>query len=85
MFYTYILLTADGSYYIGSTSNLKDRLTRHEKGECRYTKSRLPVMLVYKESFYIRSEAMARERQLKSWKDRTMLEELINTDGGPVV
>ena len=49
MFYTYILLTADGSYYIGSTSNLKDRLTRHEKGECRYTKSRLPVMLVYKE------------------------------------
>ena len=85
MFYTYILETADNSYYIGSTANLKDRLKRHQNGQIRYTKSRLPVILVYKEPYNTRAEAVRREKQLKSWKDRAMLESLINTFDGPIV
>ena len=64
--YTYVLLCADGNWYIGSTSDLKRRLRQHEAGECGDTQKRLPVELVYYEACRSLDAARKRERQLKT-------------------
>lgn len=64
--FVYILQCSDGSYYIGSTKNIEQRLLTHSKGSgARYTALRLPIVLVHTESFPSQSEAMHRESQLK--------------------
>lgn len=65
-YYVYILRSLkDGKFYTGHTSDLKDRLARHNRGEVRSTKARRPFSLIYWEAFRTRSEAMKRERKLK--------------------
>ncbi|MEM9282434.1 MAG: GIY-YIG nuclease family protein [Verrucomicrobiota bacterium] len=62
----YILRCADRSYYIGHTRDLRQRVKTHNAGEgATHTACRLPVELVYSESFPNEAEAMAREAQLK--------------------
>ena len=75
----YILHCIDGSYYIGSTLDQKKRYQDHLQGKCRYTKSRLPVRLIHLENYHSLSEARKRERQIKSWKSRKMIEKLIRS------
>ena len=43
MYYVYILLCADRKYYVGSTQDFKERMSRHRRGDVKYTSSRLPV------------------------------------------
>ncbi|MDE7011340.1 MAG: GIY-YIG nuclease family protein, partial [Oscillospiraceae bacterium] len=63
MNYTYILRCGDGSLYTGWTNDLDRRLAVHSAGRGgRYTRARLPVELVYWESFETKGEAMSRER-----------------------
>ncbi len=62
----YILRCADGSLYTGWTKDLEARLRSHNAGKgSRYTRSRLPVALVYREEFESKEEAMSREWHLK--------------------
>lgn len=62
----YILRCKDGSFYTGITSDLAQRLQAHQDGTAsRYTRSRLPVKLVYLESATNRSAATKRELQIK--------------------
>ena len=76
----YILKCADGSYYTGSTNNLPLRLAQHQAGEgCIYTRSRLPVDLVYSQDFPSEHQAFLRERQVKGWS-RAKKEALIHGD-----
>ncbi|HEX8548985.1 MAG TPA: GIY-YIG nuclease family protein [Cytophagaceae bacterium] len=64
----YILKCADGSYYTGSTKNLKLRLIQHQKGEGpRHTSKHLPVELVYFEEFDRIDKAFYREKQVQGW------------------
>ena len=64
--YCYILLCKDLSLYCGYTNDLKKRLDTHNRGNgAKYTKSRLPVKLVYFEKFKTKSEALKREHQIK--------------------
>ncbi len=80
-FHVYILLCADGSYYVGQTSDLDERLATHQSGGGpTYTSARLPVQLVYSETFPSRAQAMTRESQLKKWS-RAKKEALISGDG----
>lgn len=66
MNYTYILSCADGSFYTGWTNDLEKRLAAHQAGRGgKYTRSHLPVELVYWESFETKEEAMAREWAIK--------------------
>lgn len=68
MCYCYILSCEDGTYYTGWTTDLKRRLKEHKRGRgSRYTRSRLPVSLVYAEELPDRSTAMRRERQIKTY------------------
>ena len=64
--YTYILKCADGSLYTGWTNDLDKRLKAHNAGKgAKYTKSRLPVELVYYETFKTKEAAMSREWHIK--------------------
>ena len=64
--YAYIVECADGSYYCGYTNNLEKRIATHNCGKgAKYTRSRLPVTLVYHEEFDSKEEAMSREWHLK--------------------
>ena len=66
-YYVYILLCEDGSYYTGHTKDLENRFERHKKNRgARYTKLVEPEKIVYTEEFETRSEAMKRERKIKS-------------------
>lgn len=66
--YTYIVACSDGSYYTGSTKDLKLRLQQHQNGEgANHTKKRLPVKLVYVEFFSRIDEAFNREKQIQGW------------------
>ena len=66
-YYVYILLCKDGSYYTGYAKNLKHRVEQHKKGQgARYTRIREAEKMVYVEEFSSRSEAMKRERRIKS-------------------
>ncbi|SFZ86135.1 putative endonuclease [Devosia enhydra] len=65
----YMLRCADGSYYVGNTRKLiEHRVAEHNSGLIDgYTRSRLPVELVYAEATNILMVAFERERQLKGW------------------
>lgn len=64
--YCYLLECADDSYYCGWTTDPARRLAQHQSGQAsRYTRTRLPVKLVYCEKFRTRSQAMQREWQIK--------------------
>lgn len=64
--FVYIVECSDSSLYTGVTNNLKYRIEQHNKKKgAKYTKSRVPVSLVYYESHTDRSSAQQREYQLK--------------------
>jgi len=66
-YYVYILLCKDGSYYTGYANDVKRRVERHKKGQgARYTRMHEPEKILYVEEFASRSEAMKREREIKS-------------------
>jgi len=67
--YTYILKCADGSFYVGSTKDIKLRLEQHQNGEgANHTKKHLPVKLVYVEIFDRIDHAFNREKQIQGWR-----------------
>ena len=65
-YYTYLLQCRDGTLYCGFTGDLEKRLKAHgpENG-AKYTRSRLPVRLVYREKFATKNEAISREYFIK--------------------
>lgn len=75
--HVYILECSDGSYYVGSTTNLKLRLQEHLEGKSSYTSAHLPVKLVYTEEYKTLTEARHREMQLHKWS-RVKKKKLIN-------
>ena len=80
MHFVYILRCRDGSYYVGSTHNVETRVRVHHSGQGpAFTARRIPVELVYQESFATLGEAVRRERQLKGWS-RAKKEALIAGD-----
>lgn len=79
--YTYIVECADGTYYTGWTNNIEKRIQAHNSGNgAKYTKSRLPVSLVYFEEFDSKEEAMSREWHIKQLT-RPEKEQLISSKG----
>jgi len=62
----YILRCGDGTLYTGCTNDLPRRLRAHQSGRgAKYTRSRLPVELVYQEAVPDRSAALRREAAIK--------------------
>ncbi|AZG45327.1 GIY-YIG nuclease family protein [Gordonia insulae] len=66
--YLYILECADGSFYVGSTRDIDNRLEQHNLGRgARYTSGRLPVRLVYCLECESVAEAYALEKRVQGW------------------
>lgn len=62
LFYSYILKSLkDGKYYYGHTNDLTKRLEKHNKGQVKATKYRIPFVLHHFESFPTKKEANQRE------------------------
>ena len=79
-FYAYLLRCNDGSYYAGHTDDLEFRLAQHQSGALGgYTARRLPVALVWCDSFMTRDDAFWIEQKLKGWS-RAKKEALIAGD-----
>lgn len=71
-FYIYVLQSdLDKQFYVGYTSNLSKRIKEHEAGKVSSTKSRIPLKLVYWEGCLNQSDALKREKYLKTaWGKR---------------
>lgn len=77
MNYTYIVECNDGSYYTGWSTDVEQRVKHHNEGRgAKYTKSRLPVRVVYVEAHETKQEAMQREYAIKQLS-RRQKEELV--------
>ena len=74
MFYTYVLLCENGSYYKGFTNNLEYRYQQHLNGNgAQYTAKHKPVKIAYYETFKTQQEAVEREKYFKSGSGREWL------------
>jgi len=79
MHYTYILFSkSKNKYYIGSTSNLEERLNKHNSNHKGFTGGIGDWKIIYSEKFENYNLALKREKQIKKWKSRVMIEKLIN-------
>lgn len=77
-FYVYILLSLKNqSLYIGYTTNLKNRLILHAKGQVPSTKARAPFKLIHYEYFVNEKDTKAREEFLKSGYGRKQIKEFL--------
>ena len=79
--FVYLLRCADGSLYTGISKDVSRRLAQHNAGTAsRYTRSRLPAVLVCQETQTSRSLALKRELAIKALS-RPQKELLIRTAG----
>ncbi len=79
MFFVYVIYSDTiGRKYIGQTEDLERRINEHNNGLLGvYTKNKGPWRLVYFEQYQTRSEAMKREKELKTGKGRDFLKTTI--------
>ncbi len=68
--HVYILKCTDDTYYVGRTTNLEDRMHRHNMGYVKYTSTRLPIQLIVFLSFADEWKAVQMEQYLKSGSGR---------------
>ncbi|MES1220040.1 MAG: GIY-YIG nuclease family protein [Bacteroidota bacterium] len=77
-FFVYILQSLrDFSFYIGQCDDLDKRMSKHFEGFSKYTASKRPWRLVYFEMKETRTEALKREREIKSKKSHQYIKSLI--------
>ena len=77
-FHFYILhsITLD-TYYIGHTSGLNERLRKHNSNHKGFTGKANDWYVVYTENYVTKEAAYFRERQVKKWKSRKRIKEMI--------
>ncbi len=81
-YYFYLARCADSSLYAGFCTDLAAREAAHNSGRgAKYTRSRLPVRIVYHEEFGTRSEALKREAAVKKWR-KERKEAMIRPESG---
>ncbi|NOY76954.1 MAG: GIY-YIG nuclease family protein [Calditrichaeota bacterium] len=72
-YWVYVLELGNGRRYVGQTNNLERRLAEHRSGRSRFTRKYEVVRVLYREECGSRSEALKREKFLKSGKGREWL------------
>lgn len=65
----------DRKTYVGSTDNFERRLKRHNSGQVKSTKHRIPLKVLFTEEFSTLYEARKRELWWKSGAGRKKLKE----------
>lgn len=75
MYYVYVLQSGkDHGLYIGFSLDLVSRIRAHNAGESRSTMARCPLKLIYYEAYLMESDALGRERFLKSGAGRRYID-----------
>jgi putative endonuclease len=79
-FKVYILFSATlNKYYVGYSGDIiEERIRRHNSNHKGFTGRKADWILVYKELYPTKSEAVLREKEIKSWKSRILIEKLIS-------
>ena len=77
-YFVYILYSVSlDLYYIGSCANLEERLRKHLSNHKGFTSRAKDWIICHFETFSDKTLALKRERQLKSWKSREKIIQLI--------
>ncbi len=81
MYHVYILFSAGlNKYYIGFTAGTVElRLIKHLSSNKGFTSKAKDWKIVYTESFPTKNMAMLREKEIKRWRSRIMIEKLVNS------
>ena len=83
--WAYMLRCADGSYYVGCTTDLDGRMGHHIAGTfVGYTSPRRPVEMVWADEFQTIHDAVDAEQRIKGWT-RAKKEALIVGDWDTIV
>jgi len=83
MYQVYILFSQiKNRFYVGFTSDcLSERIRRHNSNHAGFTGKTGDWKLVYSETHDSKETAMKREKEIKMWKSRKMIEKLISSAG----
>ncbi|RJQ29966.1 GIY-YIG nuclease family protein [Candidatus Parcubacteria bacterium] len=77
MFFVYVLYSEKiHRFYIGQTGNLHKRIDSHNNGLSHWSKRGVPWKLIYQEKYLTRSQAMIREKFLKTGAGRDFIYEV---------
>jgi len=72
--FLYIVKCSDDTLYTGISVDIPSRVAKHNSGKgAKYVRTRLPVILVYSETFDTHKEAILREIYIKSWPKKRKL------------
>jgi putative endonuclease len=74
----YIIQNNEGLLYKGVTVNLLQRVRQHNTATGKWTSKKGPWNLVYSEIYTTKTEALKREKFLKSGKGRELLKKLLD-------
>jgi putative endonuclease len=78
MHFAYILYSpSKNKYYIGSCQDIEERIRKHNTNHSGFTGKTGDWMLKWKEQHLDKTSALKREKQIKNWKSRIMIEKLI--------
>ena len=81
MYFVYILKSLRiKRHYVGHTDNLRKRLKQHNAGMTKSTKAYIPWKIIYTEEFKTRTEAIQREKEIKSYKGGIKFKKLIDSE-----
>ena len=70
-YFFYLARCSDDSLYAGICKDVRDREKKHNEGKgAKYTRSRLPITLMYTEEYKTKSTALKREAEVKTWKKK---------------
>jgi len=67
MWFVYLLLCDQKTFYVGITNNLKSRFSQHQNRESIHTKQFSGLQIAYCEKYVTKYKAALREKQLKGW------------------
>jgi|GEM_PF-807360 len=90
MYWVYVIQLTNGKKYIGHTNNIERRYQEHLSGRSPYTRQSGVQKIIYVEEYETRSEAMKREKFLKTgrgreWLKHTLTEHSASGRGGFLV
>lgn len=78
-YYTYVLICSDNTLYTGFTTDITKRIKTHNsKKGAKYTRTRIPVKLIYYEVFDDKSSALKKERVIKKMKRQVKFDYIRN-------
>ena len=79
MHFVYILYSASrDKYYVGSCEDVNKRLVKHNTNHAGFTGKTGDWIIKWTEEHADKTGALKREKQIKAWKSRKMIEKLIN-------